>query len=115
MTSLTLRSELTMGIQNSKLSVSKIYKSYAVDNVNNLTISLAPLATKTLDLTDSSFLFFTPDTYGMENEPISLTLNTATDSLVLTGLSYFMCSTLNLVSAVITNTGTQAVELVVVY
>ncbi len=112
-----VKTSLSFSTDKTREQFSSMYKAFSSTNIKMkkpLTINFGE--TETLDLTESSFLIFHANTYGLENEVLEVTLNSATESLVITGTSFMFMDCFNLVSVDIKNTSVENnVEIIAVY
>lgn len=115
MPTFSIKSEVTMSTERTRVDYASLYKSFNADSVNLSTLVVAPSSTHTLDTSNSNFLIVVPDDYGLENEVFNVILNDGVSTFTLSNVGYFMTSTFNVTSVVLQNTGTEPVEVVVVY
>jgi len=123
MTTFGVSTEITMATDKTRSNLSSFYKSFSTDLVKiNAPVSIAAKATKTFDLTDNSFIAVIPDSFGLENEVLNITLtgdgsdSTSDESFILEQVGFLLLSCSNLDSMDIKNTSlTQSIDITIIF
>lgn len=110
--------KMTMATAETRSNVANFYKGISTNSVNLSTpISIPGSGEKEIELSDNGFLAIIPETHGIENEILDVTLYDDNQGTEFTyqNVGFLIISCFNITRSLIKNTSDEEVELSIVY